>query len=279
MDPSSRELYLSLGACLTNLKMAADSFKVKSEIAYFPNGLSDELCARVTFKDLPTAHLEDPTLLSAMVARRNNRENYLADPIEDELKESWRSFITDGDFRLDLVTDPITKQSLAGATAAGLRMAFANKSFRAELAGWIRNNYVYCEDGIPVNTTDMPVPSFIAATLIRLIDIGPMKAKNDQKKMIDSPVVAVISSKEDGPLSWLKSGEIFEQVQVSAAGSGIACAVLVAAVEEGDLYKKVQAVLGTDFRPQMIFRLGYPSKQSLHAPRVPVEKLLVRPGV
>jgi len=279
MDPLSRELYLSLGACLANLTMAADSFKIKSEIAYFPNGLSDELCARVTFKDQSHSRLEDPTLLSAMVARRNNRENYLGTAIEDEIKENWRAFVKDGDFRLDLVTDPIVKQGLARVTGEGLRMAFANKSFRNELADWIRNNYVYCEDGIPVNTTDLPAPSLIAAALIKLIDIGPLKAKNDKKKMVDSPVVAVISSKGDDPLSWVKSGEIFERVQVSAAGSGIASAVLVAAIEEGDLYKKVQEILGTDFRPQMIFRLGYPGKQSLHAPRIPVEKLLVSPVV
>ena len=277
MDPVSRELYLSLGAFLANLSLAAESFKVEYEVTYFPNGLSSQLCARVTFKDLSEAHLEDPTLLSAMGARRNNRENYLLTPIEDEVKEGWRSFVKEADFRLDLVTDPIVKQALAAATGEGLRMAFANKSFRSELAAWIRNNYVYCEDGIPVNTTDMPAPSLIAAALIRLIDIGPLKAKNDQKKMIDSPVVAVVSSRQDDPKSWLKSGEIFERIQVSAAGSGIASAVLAAAIEEGDLYKKVQKVLGTDFRPQMIFRLGYPGKQSLHAPRVPVEKLIVSP--
>lgn len=279
MDPSSRELYLSIGACLANLSLAAAAFKVKIEVVYFPNGLSDELCVRVNFKGLFEARLEDPVLLSAMVARRNNRENYLANPIEDEIKESWRSFVKEADFRLDLVTDPIAKQGLALATGEGLRMAFSNKSFRRELADWIRNNYVYCEDGIPVNTTDMPAPSLIAAALIKLIDIGPMKAKNDKKKMVDSPLVAVISSKENNPKSWLKSGEIFEKIQVSAAGSGIASAVLVAAVEEGELYKKVQEILGTDFRPQMIFRLGYPSKQSLHAPRVPVEKLIVSPDM
>lgn len=277
MDPLTRELYLSIGACLANLRMAAASFRIKCEVAYFPNGLADELCARVNFKDLTGARLEDPTLLSAMVVRRNNRENYLNDPIEDEVKEGWRSFVKEPDFRLDLVADPLVKEGLAKVTAEGLRMAFANESFRHELASWIRNNYVYCEDGIPVNTTDMPAPSLIAAILIKLIDIGPIKAKNDKKKMIGSPVVAVVSSKEDNPLSWVKSGEIFEQVQVSAAGSGIASAVLVAAVEEGQLYKKVQEAIGTDFRPQMIFRLGYPSKQSLHAPRIPVEKLLINP--
>ncbi len=275
MDPVSRELYLSLGACIANLKMAAEAFGVKAETSYFPKGATSSLAATVSLPDLAMANLTDPTMLSAMLSRRNNREHYHPDPIKDEIMDIWAGFVADPSLRLHLVSDPAIKEKIAGATAQGLRLAFANKSFRAELASWIRNNYVYCEDGIPVNTTDMPAPSLIAAALIRFIDIGPIKARNDRKKMLESPMIAVVSSQDDGPLAWVKAGELFEKIQVSAAGSGIASAVLAAAVEEGELYKKIREAIDTDYRPQMIFRLGYPAKGSLHAPRVPVEKLLI----
>lgn len=275
MDPVSRELYLSIGACIANLLAASRSFGIEYEISYFPRGISDELVARIEFKDVEKAEPKDEDTLRALVNRRNNREHYLPAIIDKKIQSEWYKCVPDSSFRLDLVSDNSTKLKLAEATAEGLKMAFKNRSFRKELADWLRNNYVYCEDGIPINTTDMPVPSLIAASLVRLLDIGPVKAKNDKKKMIESPLIAVVSTREDGPLQWVRSGEVFENVQISASKNGIASAVLVAAVEEGELYKKIQQALNTNFRPQIVFRLGYAEKQSIHAPRVPVEKLLI----
>lgn len=280
LDPSGRNLYVSLGACLANLEAAAMAFNLEFETMRFPEAGNRDYVAKIFFRNLHSAYLKDEKVLESLLWRRNNRESYKSEALPEGLVSELKSLVHDPSLRFDLVFDWPRKKELASLSSAGIKMAFENPDFRSELSSYLRNNLSKEADGLPIYTTDVPLSSntlasFIIPTIIAKFNIGALKAKKDYQKLITSPAIGVFGSKEDNEAAWFKVGENFERAVLKAASYRVSSAVIAAAIEEGELYKDVQKVLETDFRPQMLFRMGLARKESRHSPRISVEELLV----
>jgi hypothetical protein len=89
-----------------------------------------------------------------------------------------------------------------------------------------------------------------------------------------TPAFVVISTKADDRKSWLRAGEVYEHNALLAAHAGLATGVWAAPIQIGEFYKEFQKILKTNFRPQMFFRLGYPTKPTRHSPRLSAEEVM-----
>jgi pimeloyl-ACP methyl ester carboxylesterase len=75
--------------------------------------------------------------------------------------------------QVDLVTDKPRIQELADLTTQGLRFAYHDKSFRAEMVEWIHHNLSKKKDGMPGYSLRMAlIPSFFFPIILRWFDIG-----------------------------------------------------------------------------------------------------------
>ena len=119
------------------------------------------------------------------------------------------------------------------------------------------------------------IASFIIPTLVKFFDISPLLAKLNYKSMASVPFICVLSSEESSPSVWLEVGRLAERCILQLNSEGIKTSIFVASIEMGDLYKKVQELIGSNLTPQFLFCAGYMQNTQPHSPRQNLEVMLL----
>ena len=105
--------------------------------------------------------------------------------------------------------------------------------------------------------------------------MSKLSRKQDRKLLTEqTPVMIVISTKEDDKKSWMQAGQLYERIALTAEKDGIQTAPMAAAIQIGNFYQELQRILGVSSRPQMFFRLGYSAKLTPHSPRMFVVEVI-----
>ncbi len=277
-DPIKRDLYISFGCLLENIIVAASYFKVFRNLNYI---LKDNLVAEVTFGDLERKDIqiskELADILDAVPKRVNVRGIFEQKPVESEIIKKIQSL--DNKFpelRLDLVHDKEKINKLATLTAEGLRIAYQSSNFRKEMSSWMNSSFSKKREGIPGYSLRMPaLISLIFPTLVRFFNIGKAVGALNYKSISSAPLVLIISSKENSPLSWLEVGRLFERITLELNSKELKTSIFVASIEIGDLYKQVQKVINSGLVAQLLFCVGYMNFEQRPNLRHPVEAKLI----
>ena len=178
--------------------------------------------------------------------------------------------------QLSIITDSQKIEELARLTAQGLEMAYSKTEFREEMSHWINNSISKRREGIPGYSLRMPfLMSFIFPGLVRRFNIGRKVGKLNYISIASAPAVVVISAKDDNPSVWLETGRLAERIMLEAAMRGLKTSIFVASIEMGELYRKVQKVIGTELRPQFLMCIGYMNFNQKPNLRHPVESKLI----
>jgi hypothetical protein len=151
-----------------------------------------------------------------------------------------------------------------------------NKKFRLELFHYIKPNTTKSFTGMPCFGMNIPTPiSYLAPYLIKFLNMNKLSKKKDLDLLKkQTPPFVIISTKNDEPNSWIKTGMIYEEIALMAQKNNINTAMLASAIQIKDYYKDLQKTLKTNFRPQAFFRLGYAIKETPHSPRLPADKII-----
>jgi nitroreductase len=96
-------------------------------------------------------------------------------------------------------------------------------------------------------------------------------AMDDDKQ---DPQLAVLSTRYDGPVEWLRAGQAMQRVLLVATAHGVATSVLNQAIVHDALRWLVNDPLGTWHRPQAVIRFGY-GPQVPPTPRRPLSEFLL----
>ncbi|GAA5766709.1 hypothetical protein [Streptosporangium roseum] len=139
----------------------------------------------------------------------------------------------------------------------------ADGDYRAELARWTTE--APRSDGIP---PDHLGPGGGAGTLTR--DFGQLPAGDIRWETC--PQLAVLTTRDDQPLDWLRAGQAVQRVLLIATLYGVSASFLYQPLDLRDMRGR------TDPRhhrahPQMIIRFGY-GPAVLDTPRRPVSDIL-----
>ena len=68
--------------------------------------------------------------------------------------------------------------------------------------------------------------------------------------------------------AWIDAGRLYERIALEAERRCISTAPSAAAIQIGEFYKKLQAVLQTQWRPQFFCRIGNAPQAPHHSPRL-----------
>ena len=276
-DPTHRELYLSLGCALANLLIAAEHFGFQVVVEEFPGGERRPV-ARLSFVSGHAEVQGNGALFAAIAKRRTNREKYESRAVPNDTLQRLRAQVSDPAVRLDLVTETSKITTLAELTAKATLATLGRSDFRSELSRWVRNNYTKRPDGMPGFAVGVPnLPSLLAPVMVRLPPMAKAEAEKARDRIAGSPLVAVISAKDDAPPGWVKAGALFERLCLAAAAAGLRSAPYAGAFEAGSLHEDVERLLGvTGFRSQSLLRIGYGPENSHPTPRRSLEAVLAR---
>ena len=98
-----------------------------------------------------------------------------------------------------------------------------------------------------------PVGRFV----IRTFDLGGGVAASDQKKILSaSPALAVLSSTNDDPESWVNTGRALARVLLALTTKGYTASYLNQPIEIDTLRPKLAAATGVTGYPQILLRVG-----------------------
>ncbi len=279
-DPTHRELYLSLGCALANLLVAADHFGFRTVIEEFPPGPGNPV-ARVAVVAGGHTTPQNDALFSAIPRRHTNRGRYESRAVPIDILQRLRGQVGDAAVRLDIVTQQEKIQALANLTAQATLETLGRSDFRAELSQRVRNNFTRKQDGMPGFSVGVPaLPSFLAPFMVRVPKMATVEAKKARDLIGSSPLVAVISTREDTSSQWVKAGMALERIALAATAAGLRSAPYAGPFEAGKLHEHVELLLGvTGYRAQTLLRIGYGPPDPRPSPRRPAEDVTVSADV
>lgn len=264
-DDDQRELHISVGCCLENLLVAADHFGVRYQVDYLPDSSNPMHAVGVEFMD-GAKEGGDSKLFQMIPVRHTNHSEYDGRPIPEDILEQLSGCCDEPKIHLQLTSDDAIKQKVDALVVQADAMEFADPAFREELGYWI---------GQGVFGTSW-LMSKIGKLAVTHINMGCSTAKKDSAVLMSSPVLGLISSKDNSRETQIKVGQIYQRLSLLAASFGIWCQPMSQIVQVEETKQEV-AKLQPDSHlfPQLPFRLGFGEPEKHRTPRRSVEEVLV----
>ena len=266
-DPDDRELLISCGAALFNLRVAAAHHGLAAGVSILPDATHPDLLARLQLAS--TAHPGAEGALFGAIARRHT----VRTPFRDEVPPpatlaALREAAAAEGARLDVLDDDARRHAAALLVAEGDTVQWANPAWRRELASWMHPRST--GDGLAVPALAAPVARAVVGTL----DLGDPTAARDRALVEHSPVLAVLGTPGEGALDWLRAGQALQRLLLVAVGFGLQASYFNQPVEVATLCRRLSRMLGHPGYPQLMLRLGVPLRDAPPAPRRPLDEVI-----
>jgi hypothetical protein len=277
-DPGSRELLMSIGAAVMNLRVAAAHFDLSCRVDYDHSGGSERPLAMVSFTPAARGvHPDAPlaALFPALRRRHTNRRPFLISRVPaallQDLERASRGFLTE----LVVSTDGKRNEQVANLVAAGDRILQADPAYRRDVAEWVRTDWTGRLDGIPGTALGVTgVASTLAPWTTRVLDLGKKRAAEDRNLCVEAPALVVLAG-EDAPPHFLDAGELLERLLLTLTLSGLQTSYFNMPVQVPDLRLQLRSTLELSSWPQLLLRVGYCLAEGPRTPRRPVEDVLM----
>jgi hypothetical protein len=162
----------------------------------------------------------------------------------------------------------VDEAGLLEAAAALIRRAdhvqTQDEVFQAELRAWTRGH-----------GRDDGVPAFAGGPRSSggLLPVRRFHDSDAPRPYEQDPVVAVLTTSEDGPLAQLRAGRAMQRVLLTATTAGLSASFYSQPMEIPATRAELHALLGGNEYPQTLFRLGY-GFPGVPTPRRPLEAVV-----
>ncbi|MEA4906559.1 MAG: hypothetical protein VB089_03000 [Anaerolineaceae bacterium] len=273
VDPDDRELYISLGAALENLAVAAGAAGYTAGVTYFPDTEPDGVTVRLT-----AAAATGTELAAAISQRQTTRSAYDGWPLAGEDLARLQALPLEHGAGLHWFASGDELESLATWVMQGDRAQYADGAFVDELVTWLRFNdaeALRSHDGLYARCSGNPTaPRWVGRMFLALTGAEGM-AKQDAEKLRSSSGAVLFVSAADDRRAWVDTGRVYERFALTAAHLGIQTAFLNQPVEVSSLRAQMQTDLALgDAYPQLLVRYGHAAAMP-RSLRRPLEEVLV----
>ena len=266
-DPYNRELAISCGCALMNLRVAAAHLEVDINIIPFPDSNNHDLLATVCFeKEASSSDLSH--LYNSIKSRRTYRKHFAPNEIAPSILSDLSTAANHEGCWLSIIESEETWLQVAQLVFEGDVIQWSNPEWRKELASWMHPRRL--GDGLTV-------PAFIASIakiVVQTFNMGKSVGAKDKQLSADSPVLAVIGTREDDAKNWLATGQALQKVLLMADSLGLQASFMNQPIQVDSLRPELQKLLQQTGLPQILIRLGYPDAELKAAPRRPLDDVI-----
>ena len=276
VDPSHRELYISLGCAGENICAAAPAF---GYIANWSSNLTPSGKYSIQI-DLKKAELEpDNSMPKLILERQSNRSIFKGKFIEEEkidmlkrvsLEENINAYF----FKKDSIQSNVIKNFIM----QGNEIQMNDTNFKNELLSWIRFNQGHVNktrNGLTYRVMGAPpMPKFLGKMIVKSFLKPEKQNKSDQQKIDSSSHFVLLTSNNNTPAEWIALGFSLERLLLKLTELGIANAYLNPPCEVDLLSDEFKNSLQMNGYPTIIMRIGYADKTP-YSPRREVEEVLL----
>ncbi|MEN9229535.1 MAG: nitroreductase family protein [Thermostichus sp. DG02_5_bins_236] len=268
-DPDDRELTLSCGCALMNLRIAVASHNDGVKVQLLPDPEDPDWLARLTVIPGGEIALPEAGLVEHIPLRQTYRQPFADRPIEpfviDALIEAARAEKA----WLQPLLAPEARQKTAVLVAEGDVLQWGDPRWRRELAAWMHARWR--GDGLTVSSWSGPITQLV----VRTLDMGHSMGSQDKDLVESAPLLAVLGSDQEDVRGWLEAGQGLQRVLLTARQLGLQASYLNQPLQVQSLRPEVQKLVEGIGFPQILLRLGYPLEKISPSPRRPLENVLL----
>ena len=223
-DSNYRELIISCGIALFDLRIAIRYFGYRDIVEVFPEPYNPNLLARISFGSKRIVQLEEKFLFRAISKRSTERfypaNRNLPKSLISELKSVTDSECT----RLQILTSIVpdsSRREVIKLVDKGDRLQTRDPLFRQKLLQWISSSH-----------EDIPMASSVATLML-------------------------IGSQNDNEYAWLATGEALAHLLLRARIDDVKVSCLNRPIQVPELRSRLQALFPDCGYPQVLLRLCY----------------------
>jgi len=266
-DPDDRELTISCGAALFNLRVAAAHAGLAADVVLWPDGDGDRV-ACVELRHQGDAAQADGALHASLALRRTCRQPF-ADRIvgAPAIQRLIDAAAAEG-ARLVAITGDESRRAVAGLVSEGDAAQWGDPGWRRELAAWMHPR----RSGDGLSMSGLPVP--VTQLVVRTFDMGGRQGAKDRALAEGSPLLALIETAHDTARDWVMAGQALERVLLTAYAEGLQASYLNQPIQVSALRPRLRDVVHSAGVPQLLVRLGHPRDASMPTPRRPLRDVM-----
>ena len=276
-DPRGREMLISCGAALFNIRVALRHLGYLPAVSVLPDRDQPHLVARVRWGDrIPAAEYEEQ-LFGEIERRRTHRDAFLPTALPRGLLAALRQEAAREAAMLRIAARDDERAALAATVSAAEHTARLDSAHRQELARWARPPGSPHRDGVPVTgypaRPERSEPDFPGRDFAH--DQGWGLPPSMMTPMHHSAgAVALLATGADQPADWVGAGQALQRVLLVASMHGVAAALHSQPLELPELREFIRIRLTGQAYPQMLFRFGVTDVVAASVRR-PVEEVLL----
>lgn len=266
-DPADRELMISIGAAITNFRVAAAHFGFETTVLYEDDG------AMIALRETCNPDESLRQLFPAITQRHTNRTEFERRPIDPDILDRICGVVDESE--LTRFIAPTERARTAELVEEADRRLLADEKWRAELAEWVHPNEGSDVDGMTGDAFGIPGPlSAFAPWLVRNFDLGDARGKHDRMLAENAAGLIVVTSDEDHS-ALIRAGETLERLLLVLTSLGVQYAFLNQPVQVPELRRELWGIIRTPRPPQLLLRIGYAPRVRLAMPRRPINAVTV----
>jgi len=270
LDPSGREMFVSVGAATFNLRVALRAHDRPSEAAVTPDPAEPDLAARVTAIGQAAATPAAVALAEAIPHRHTNRRPFADTAVPAAVLDELADAATVEDAVL-LVADRALRNGVLSLTRTAENRTRGDRRYRDELADWTTPPGIGRRDGVPRQAFGPRDTN--AALPLRDLAAGH-GAPTAVVEFEPDPTILLLFTGADTPADWVRAGMALQRILLTATVRGLAATPLTQLTEVPPL-RELLADTAAGRVVQTVLRIGYPLTPSVATPRRPVEEVLV----
>jgi hypothetical protein len=274
LDPHDRELLISCGAALLNLRLALRHFGYREVLEWFVHEDLSTPLVRLSFGPREAATSEEEQLFAAIPHRHTSRQIYEDRPLPAALVQALGASAEHEGVWLHMLREEKARQEVAQLIVAADRTQWADKRFRQELAHWVRARGERYTDGLPgYAQAKGSLAGTISPFIVRTFDLWREEAVRDQHLVAGAPVLLVLGTYSDTPGDWIMVGQAAERILLGTCAQGVQASFVNQPIEVPSLRAWLAQIVGEAF-PQLVIRMGY-GPPSPPTPRRSVQEVLL----
>ena len=280
LDPTGRQLTISCGCALFNLRAAAAAAGFRVRVDRFPAHADPDRFASIEFEapsvqpePEQTAPEDDVALLASYLRRRHtNRRHFEPAQLPDATHHALElAAAAEGAALVDVATDA-DRGLVEDLTARADRALTLIPSYRAELRAWTTNDPLRA-DGVSAATVPRVMGAFADDLPIRDFDTHGDGGLPADTASTSRQTLVILCTDDDSDRDWLRAGEALERVWLEISAAGWSASPFTQPIEVAPARLQLRSGLALTGYPHLVLRIGRAAPTS-GSPRRPVGEVI-----
>jgi hypothetical protein len=280
-DPDGREMMISCGAALFNVRLALRSLGYVPQTCVLPDPSQPALVARVSWRQRAAVSEFERRLSGQVRRRRTHRGAFDPEPLPEGLLAALRAGVARDGAALRIVADDGRRAVLAAAVETAERELSLDGERVRELARWVLTPGSARRDGVPATSyparSEPTVPYFPERDFAHGHGWGLPPLSSAPRPRVTG-VAGLLTTAADRRLNWVNAGQALQRILLTAGACGAAVALHSQPAELPWLREFIRTQLADGAYPHLVLRIGLVTQAAVSVRRDPDDVLFSHGG-